>query len=64
MAQVTYFVALPFIDGDDSLAPGEATECFSPMAVVMRAEALSRGGKIGCRYCASKQWCQLWNNGS
>lgn len=42
MADVTYFVALPFIAADDGVAPGEAVECFNPNAAVMRAEALSR----------------------
>jgi len=39
---VTYFVALPFVATDDGIAAGEPTECFHPIAVVMRAEALSR----------------------
>jgi hypothetical protein len=48
MAEVTYFVALPFIAADDGVAAGEPTECFNPTAVVMRAEALSRKpGHIG-----------------
>jgi hypothetical protein len=48
MAEVTYFVALPFVAADDGLAPGEPVECFSPNAAVMRAEALSRKeGHIG-----------------
>jgi hypothetical protein len=48
MAEVTYFVALPFIAADDGVAAGEPTECFNPAAVVMRAEALSRKpGHIG-----------------
>jgi hypothetical protein len=42
MAGITYFVALPFVASDDGIAAGEATECFDPVAVVMRAEALSR----------------------
>jgi hypothetical protein len=42
MAEVTYFVALPFVATDDGIAAGEPTECFNPSAVVMRAEALSR----------------------
>jgi hypothetical protein len=42
MAEVTYFVALPFVAGDDGVTAGEPTECFNPVAVVMRAEALSR----------------------
>ncbi|OKO83066.1 hypothetical protein [Bradyrhizobium sp. AS23.2] len=42
MSEVTYYVALPFVVADDGLAPGEATECFSANAAVMRAEALSR----------------------
>jgi len=48
MAEVTYFVALPFVAADDGLAPGEPVECFSPNAAVMRAEALSRkAGHVG-----------------
>lgn len=43
---ITYYVALPFVMADDRLAPGEATECLSANAAVMRAEALSR--KPGC----------------
>jgi hypothetical protein len=42
MAEVTYFVALPFVATDDGIAIGEPIECFNPVAVVMRAEALSR----------------------
>ncbi|MDA9542257.1 hypothetical protein ACM41_39810 [Bradyrhizobium sp. CCBAU 21362] len=42
MAEVTYYVALPFVFSDDDVAAGEATECFSANAAVMRAEALSR----------------------
>jgi hypothetical protein len=48
MAEVTYYVALPFVARDDGVAAGEPTECFNPMAVVMRAEALSRKeGHVG-----------------
>lgn len=48
MAEVTYFVALPFVATDDGIAAGEPTECFNPIAVVMRAEALScKEGHIG-----------------
>jgi hypothetical protein len=42
MAQVTYFVALPFVAADDGVAAGEPVECFNPSAVVMKAETLSR----------------------
>jgi hypothetical protein len=48
MAEVTYFVALPFVTADDGVAPGEPVECFSPNAAVMRADMLSRKqGHIG-----------------
>jgi hypothetical protein len=48
MAELTYFVALPFVAADDGIAPGEAVECFNPNAAVMRAEALSRQeGHVG-----------------
>jgi hypothetical protein len=30
MAEVTYYVALPFVASDDGMAAGEATECFNP----------------------------------
>jgi len=41
-------VELPFIATDDRVAAGEPTECFKPVAVVMRAEALSRKeGHVG-----------------
>jgi len=43
---VTYYVALPFVPSDDGAAAGEAVECLSANAAVMRAEALSR--KPGC----------------
>lgn len=42
MADVTYYVALPFVASDDGVAPGEPTECFNPVAATRRAEALSR----------------------
>jgi hypothetical protein len=42
MAEVTYFVALPFVASDDGVAAGEPIECFNPNAALMRAEALSR----------------------
>jgi hypothetical protein len=42
MAEVTYYVALPFVAADDGVATGEPLECFNPNAAVMRAEALSR----------------------
>ena len=42
MPEVTYYVALPFVDADDGIAPAEAVECFNPNAAGMRAEVLSR----------------------
>jgi hypothetical protein len=48
MSEVTYYVALPFVPSDDGIAAGEAVECFSANAAVMRAEALSRKpGHVG-----------------
>jgi hypothetical protein len=48
MAEVTYYVALPFVAGDDGMAAGEPTECVNPNAAVMRADALSRKeGHVG-----------------
>ena len=48
MAEVTYYVALPFVAADDGVAAGEPLECFNPNAAVMRAEELSRKeGHVG-----------------
>src|SRR5258705_4073907 len=48
MAEVTYYVALPFIAADDGIAAGEPTECFNPVAAVVRAEALcGKEGHVG-----------------
>jgi hypothetical protein len=48
MADVTYYVALPFVAADDGVAAGEAVECFNPNAAVMKGEALSRKpGHVG-----------------
>lgn len=46
MADLNYFVALPFVVGDDGPEPSEATECTSANAVIMRAESMAR--KEGC----------------
>lgn len=42
MADVTYYVAMPFLMGDDGPTLGEAMECTSANAAVMRAETLAR----------------------
>ena len=48
MADITYYVAVPFIAADDGIAAGEPTECLNLLAVVARAEALSRKqGNVG-----------------
>ena len=49
MADVTYYVALPFLqdDGGDLVA-GAAEECQSPSGAIRRAESLSKtAGSIG-----------------
>jgi hypothetical protein len=48
MAEVTYYVALPFVATDDGIAPGMPVECPSVNAAIMRAEVLSRKqGHVG-----------------
>jgi hypothetical protein len=48
MADVTYYVALPFVASDDGPAPREGVECQSAHAAIVRAESLSRiDGNIG-----------------
>jgi hypothetical protein len=42
MADVTYYVALPFVAADDGAAPGEPAECQSSHAAIRKAEQLSR----------------------
>lgn len=49
MADVTYYVAMPFArDDSGALRPGTAEECQSPTTAVRRAELMSRQpGNIG-----------------
>jgi hypothetical protein len=48
MADVAYYVALPFGAGEDGPEPREAVECTSANAAIMRAERLARTeGHIG-----------------
>jgi hypothetical protein len=39
---VTYYVALPFLEADGALVPGQAQECTSEVAAIRRADAMSR----------------------
>ena len=39
---LTYYVALPFVKGDDGAAPGQAMECQSEGQALNRAGAMSR----------------------
>ena len=39
---VTYFVALPFVETEEGVAPGQAHECHSQGLALQQAEALSR----------------------
>jgi hypothetical protein len=49
MADITYYVALPFVDDDSgSPAAGTPEECQSSSGAIRRAEALSRQpGNVG-----------------
>lgn len=48
MVDVTYYVALPVIAAEYSIAPGEAAECQSSHAAIRKAEQLSRvSGNVG-----------------
>ena len=49
MADITYYVAMPFLQDENGLlVAGAAEECQSPMTALRRAELLSRGaGHIG-----------------
>jgi hypothetical protein len=49
MADITYYVAMPFLQDENGLlVAGAAEECQSPMTALRRAEILSRGaGHIG-----------------
>ncbi len=42
MADVTYYVALPFRASDDGVVAGEPAECQSASGAIKRAEALAR----------------------
>ncbi len=42
MAEVTYYVALPFIRNDEGeFVPGEAQECQTPTAAIRRAQSMA-----------------------
>ncbi|MHC2385685.1 hypothetical protein ACVMFA_002183 [Bradyrhizobium liaoningense] len=64
MAEVTYYVALPFMAADDGVAAGEPLECFNPNAAVMRADALSRKeGHVGAvAFSRTGDPAELWRN--
>lgn len=48
MADVTYYVALPFGVGEDGPEPREAVECTSTSAAIRSAEGMARAeGHIG-----------------
>ena len=48
MADVTYFVAMPFVAAAGGAVPGEAVECTSASDAILKADALSRlDGNIG-----------------
>ena len=42
MAEITFFVALPFDFADGGIAAGEPIECASPAAAIERAQGLWR----------------------
>ncbi len=42
---LTYYVALPFIQTEECLVPGEPQECQSEPSAIRRAEAMSRDPK-------------------
>ena len=42
MADLTYFVALPFVAADDGVAASQPVECPTSSAAIMRAEHLSK----------------------
>ena len=42
MADVTYYVALPFAAGDEGAEPHEAVECTSANAAIRSAERMAR----------------------
>ena len=39
---VTYYVALPFIQGEEGIVPGQAQEMPNEVAAIRRAESMSR----------------------
>ncbi len=39
---VTYYVALPFLQGEEGISPGQAQECPNELSAIRRAEAMSR----------------------
>ena len=44
---VTYYVALPFLHGEDGISPGQPQECPNEPSAIRRAEAMSRSQRTG-----------------
>jgi hypothetical protein len=56
MAEINYYVALPFLFTDDGILLGNAVECPSASAAIVRAEIMARkicnaGAIAFCRNC-------------
>ena len=56
IADVTFYVALPFGVGDDGLEPGEASECTSANAAIRSAERMARTEGPHRRRCIQSYW--------
>jgi hypothetical protein len=39
---VTYYVALPFVETEEGVSPGQAQECHTDISAIRRADVLSR----------------------
>lgn len=59
MSDVTYYVALPFSETEEGLAPGQAEECRTRVEAVSRAEALSRKEDVQVRSHSAAADAQL-----
>ena len=51
MAEVTYYVALPFVASDDGVAACEPTECFNPIAALRYVGHVSSEGGCDVNAC-------------
>jgi hypothetical protein len=60
---VTYYVALPFLQGEEGVSPGQPQECPNESSAIRRAEAMSckpeHVGALAFKRSGTRTWAIL-----